>query len=364
MFLALKEIKDAKLRYGLLTGIFLLISLVIFILAGLATGLSDGHKKAVADWQATGMVLNENANKIVNASNLSAGDLTRVSADKKAAVGFYSGALTTAGKDKTKDNVSVFGVAKDSFILPKVKKGHVFKENYQILISENLATQQSLKLGDKVKIGNLTEDLTVTGIIPATTYSVEPVVYTNLATYQALKFGSLPENDDEVSVNAFAFKAKDLNEVLLTQNKQTALEKMSTATFIANLPGYTAEKITLSMMVYILIFIAASILAIFMYVLTLQKKSLFGILKAQGVPTSAIAASILAQSLLMSFVGSALGLILALLLSQVFPASMPFTPDLATWSLYGLLLMGVGTLGGLFSLPSVLKVDPVVAIGG
>ncbi len=40
MFLAIKEMRYSKLRYGLIVGIMFLIAYVVFILSGLATGLN------------------------------------------------------------------------------------------------------------------------------------------------------------------------------------------------------------------------------------------------------------------------------------------------------------------------------------
>ena len=43
MFLALKEIKHEKLRYGLVISMVVLISYLIFILTSLAQGLGSGR---------------------------------------------------------------------------------------------------------------------------------------------------------------------------------------------------------------------------------------------------------------------------------------------------------------------------------
>ncbi len=45
MFLAIKEIRYSKLRYGLIIGIMFLIAYVVFMLSGLANGLSEEFKK-------------------------------------------------------------------------------------------------------------------------------------------------------------------------------------------------------------------------------------------------------------------------------------------------------------------------------
>lgn len=41
MFLAINEIKDAKLRYSLIAGLLTLVSYLMFFLSGLAFGLID-----------------------------------------------------------------------------------------------------------------------------------------------------------------------------------------------------------------------------------------------------------------------------------------------------------------------------------
>lgn len=46
MFLAMKEMKYAKLRYGLIIGIMFLIAYVVFMLSGLASGLAEEFKKS------------------------------------------------------------------------------------------------------------------------------------------------------------------------------------------------------------------------------------------------------------------------------------------------------------------------------
>jgi putative ABC transport system permease protein len=108
MFLAWKEIRYAKLRYGLIVGIMILVAYVVFMLSGLANGLADGNRTAIDDWGASAIILSEDSNKIANASQLQAKDTDRVTAKEKAGIGIYSTAVEKkSGGDKT--NVSIFG---------------------------------------------------------------------------------------------------------------------------------------------------------------------------------------------------------------------------------------------------------------
>lgn len=83
MFLAMKEMKYAKLRYGLIISIMFLIAYVVFMLSGLASGLAEEFKKAIDDWGAQEIVLSEDANQVFAASQLTRGDLDQVNAKEK-----------------------------------------------------------------------------------------------------------------------------------------------------------------------------------------------------------------------------------------------------------------------------------------
>ena len=70
MFLALKEIKYEKLRYGLITLMIFLIAYLIFMLSSLAVGLASENTQAVNSWQTQSVVLNDNSNVSLSQSLL------------------------------------------------------------------------------------------------------------------------------------------------------------------------------------------------------------------------------------------------------------------------------------------------------
>ena len=211
MFLAIKEIRYSKLRYGLIIGIMFLIAYVVFMLSGLANGLSEEFKKAIDDWDAQEIVLSEDANQVFAASQLTREDLKYIEGGEKAPIGLYSGAV----KGKNKENVTVFGTSKKAFLLPKLTKGHEFKTKNEIIISQNLA-DSGYKIGDTIKIGSYNDPLTIVGIFPATYYTVSPVIYTSLDTWTALKYGKQPfASEEEQPING-NFERKSIKETTVT----------------------------------------------------------------------------------------------------------------------------------------------------
>ena len=347
MYLAWKEIRYAKLRYSLIIGIMVLVAYVVFMLSGLANGLSDGHKKAVADWGAQTIVLSEDSNKVASASILTRGDLSRVEAKEKAAVGLASSAISHKGKTE-KTNISVFGAEADQFVVPKVIDGRNYRSTNEVIVSENLLPE-GFALGDHIQLGG--DDQV-------------PVLYLNLDAYAQLKYGNQEFDQSNGPISLIATKEPKSDVKLIQSKDQTKLTALTFDDFVENLPGYSAEKLTLNAMVYFLFVVVAAIVGIFLYVMTLQKTALFGVLKAQGVSTGYLVRSIVGQSLIVSIAGVLIAFVLSYLTSLVLPAAMPFTVNLLQWCLYGMVLIFVSIIGGLFSIRTVTKVDPITAIGG
>ncbi|MDN6942905.1 ABC transporter permease, partial [Klebsiella pneumoniae] len=113
-----------------------------------------------------------------------------------------------------------------------------------------------------------------------------------------------------------------------------------------------------------LFLVVAAVVGIFMYVMTLQKTAIFGVMKAQGIKNFFIAKSLVAQSFIVGVVGVLLALLFAYLTSLILPSAMPFAVFWSQWLLYSGILIIVAMLGGLFSIRSITKVDPITAIGG
>ena len=141
------------------------------------------------------------------------------------------------------------------------------------------------------------------------------------------------------------------------------LESMTTSTFIENLPGYKAQNLTFSFMIGFLIVIAAIVIGIFIYILTLQKKAIFGVLKAQGISNGYLSRMVFAQTFILAILVVSLGLALTLLSAVFLPTSVPFQVNPLFFAGISVLMVLIAVFGALFSVVSIVKVDPLKAIG-
>ena len=140
------------------------------------------------------------------------------------------------------------------------------------------------------------------------------------------------------------------------------LTLLTTEELIQTLPGYSAQVLTFTLMIGSLILVGALVLGIFLYVLTLQKRPVLGILRARGVPTGYLIRSGGAQTAVLAATGVLMGLLLTLLTSAILPGAVPFRLSAGLNAMIAIAFILVSILGGLASVRVIARIDPVEAI--
>ncbi len=102
MFLAVKEIRHEKLRYGLIIGMIVLIGYLMFMLMGMMLGLANENTAAIDSWDAKSVVLNKNSNINLSQSLIAKQDLPKLN-DHQALVG-QTPAVMSQGNDRQADD--------------------------------------------------------------------------------------------------------------------------------------------------------------------------------------------------------------------------------------------------------------------
>ncbi|HDK7799221.1 TPA: FtsX-like permease family protein [Staphylococcus aureus] len=349
MFLAWNEIRRNKLKFGLIIGVLTMISYLLFLLSGLANGLINMNKEGIDKWQADAIVLNKDANQTVQQSVFNKKDIENKY--KKQATLKQTGEIVSNGHQK--DNVLVFGVEKSSFLVPSLIEGHKATKDNEVLADETLKNK-GFKIGDTLSLSQSDEKLHIVGFTESAKYNASPVIFTNDATIAKINPRLTGDKINAVVVRDTNWKDKKLNQ---------ELEAVSINDFIENLPGYKPQNLTLNFMISFLFVISATVIGIFLYVMTLQKTSLFGILKAQGFTNGYLANVVISQTLILALFGTAIGLLLTGVTGAFLPDAVPVKFDVLTLLVFAIVLMIVSVLGSLFSILTIRKIDPLKAIG-
>ncbi|HFV7403587.1 ABC transporter permease [Staphylococcus aureus] len=349
MFLAWNEIRRKKLKFGLIIGVLTMISYLLFLLSGLANGLINMNKEGIDKWQADAIVLNKDANQTVQQSVFNKKDIENKY--KKQATLKQTGEIVSNGHQK--DNVLVFGVEKSSFLVPSLIEGHKATKDNEVLADETLKNK-GFKIGDTLSLSQSDEKLHIVGFTESAKYNASPVIFTNDATIAKINPRLTGDKINAVVVRDTNWKDKKLNQ---------ELEAVSINDFIENLPGYKPQNLTLNFMISFLFVISATVIGIFLYVMILQKTSLFGILKAQGFTNGYLANVVISQTLILALFGTAFGLLLTGVTGAFLPDAVPVKFDVLTLLVFAIVLMIVSVLGSLFSILTIRKIDPLKAIG-
>ncbi len=349
MFLAWNEIRRNKLKFGLIIGVLTMISYLLFLLSGLANGLINMNKEGIDKWQADAIVLNKDANQTVQQSVFNKKDIENKY--KKQATLKQTGEIVSNGHQK--DNVLVFGVEKSSFLVPSLIEGHKATKDNEVLADETLKNK-GFKIGDTLSLSQSDEKLHIVGFTESAKYNASPVIFTNDATIAKINPRLTGDKINAVVVRDTNWKDKKLNQ---------ELEAVSINDFIENLPGYKPQNLTLNFMISFLFVISATVIGILLYVMTLQKTSLFGILKAQGFTNGYLANVVISQTLILALFGTAFGLLLTGVTGAFLPDAVPVKFDVLTLLVFAIVLMIVSVLGSLFSILTIRKIDPLKAIG-
>ncbi len=363
MFLAWREMKHSKTRFALIIGVMVLVSYLVFFLVGLAYGLAQDNRTSIDKWGADGIVLTDESNTNINMSMMTLEQAKKVKGDDVAFLGQAPSVVRKAGTSKEEDkvNVTFFGIDSDQFIMPEVIEGEAFVNDNEVVADISLKEEESIHLGDTLELAGNDKKVTVVGFTKDAKFNVAPVLYTTIPGYQEVRFDQADDSD-----------AGRISAVIV-RGENSSIDGVEIATddlaiypikdYINKIPGYTAQVLTFGLMIGFLIVIAAVVIGIFIYVLTLQKTSLFGVMKAQGISNLYISKSVVSQTFILAIVGVGIGLILTLLTSLVLPPAVPYRTNILFLSAITTLLIAVAVLGALFSVRTVVKIDPLDAIG-
>lgn len=360
MFLAWNEIKYSKTRFALIVGVMLLVSYLVFFLTGLAYGLAQDNRTAVDKWDADAIVLTDESNLNINMSMMPRGNVDAIEADEVASLGQTPGVVRKDQKSSEgeKINVNFFGINKDEFIMPEIVEGDVFKDDYEAVADYSLYEEDAIEIGDTLNLAGSDITVKIVGFTEDAKFAVAPVLYTSITTYQDIRFETI-DDSEEGRISGFVIRNDDLNSVKI-DNDDLILYNIKD--YIAELPGYMAQLLTFGLMIGFLIVIAAVVIGIFMYVLTVQKSSMFGVMKAQGISTSYIGRSVVAQTFLLSAIGVGSGGLLTVLTSLFLPPVVPFRSNYYFFGIITALLVLFAVLGAFFSVRTIVKIDPLEAI--
>ena len=372
MFLARKELWFSKKRFFLIGFIIVLITWLVFVLSGLGNGLSDLGTAVIRYSDLDVAVFEKDSELTLGKSTLPesvvAEALEVEGVEEAASIATAAGAIyrgVNIDEETGKKTAVLFvGIEPGSFMEPKTISGENLDEAEpnRVLVDESLM-REGFKLNDKITLNGVGTEYTIGGFVSNKTLNHMPAIFVTMDTLRGFKY-MVPGSDMgiEKPISAVFLKGNNID----TEELTAAIDGIETGSIketLNGIPGYSAESGTINLMLWLLIFISAFVIAVFFYVLTTQKVNQFGVMKAIGASNGFIIKSVVSEVFLLSGISILIGVGLTYLMTLVLPEDMPFTllPNMVM--LYGVILLATSLIGSLFSIRSIIKIDPITALG-
>jgi putative ABC transport system permease protein len=368
MFLALRELKYAKLRYFLIALIMILIGWLVLFVSGLANGLASDNASAIKTMNTDYLVVQEDSDNRLNRSILleeKFHDIHQYLNETAATPLGVQMARLTKNESSKKIDATFFAIDVNSMLSPDLVEGKMINNTTtnEVVVDQSFKNN-GFEIGDYVTDQASGKAFEIVGFTKGQSYSHTPVIHINFKEWASI--------NRMMSSQSPSSRNKLFNAIALTVNHDKAqqIEKevsgisvISKDKALEGIPGYQQEQGSLLMMIVFLFVIAAIVLAVFFYVITIQKINQFGVLKAIGAKSSHLARNIIFQVLALSILSLVISVALTYSVSAILPASMPFdlNPQLAL--ICSMLFLAVSVVGSLLSLYRVIKIDAIEAIG-
>ncbi|MCT2062345.1 FtsX-like permease family protein [Dietzia cinnamea] len=347
MFFALRDLRTARWRFTLITGVVLLLSVLVAGLLGLTAGLSNQSVSALRALGSGGssFVLPTDDKGVVDLDRaaLTDGQVESISALDPSAVPVGLARLTVDDGTETGVSAVAVGLAAPVGSVAPPSRG-------EVLVSTGVDDEVSGGV-DEIGIGG--DTLAIAGNAGDLWHSHTPVVVTDLDTWRELAPRGGAATTIAVSSEALADSA------VLDQG----LGLVDSAGLVGALPSHRAENTSLRTMTYMLLAVTALVVGAFFTVWGMQRRRDVAVLKALGASTAMVVRDSIGQAAIVLAVGIGGGVGIAALLGLAAGGTVPFVVSTGTTLLPAALIAVLGLAGAAASLGPVLNADPNSALG-
>ena len=372
MFLALREMRRAKTRFGLLVGAIGLLVFLILTQQALQDGLITSFVGAIRQQSAPVLVFSTDGQRTFQGSVIppaleeAIGAVGGVEASGRIGQGTFT--VQVEGDDDTTD-AAIIGAEDPSLGgVRRVDEGRRAESS-----SEAVGSAADFDVGDRVRIvpvgvpGGEGPELVVVGLVEDGQLQVTPTLFTSWSDYEAAARAANPDAE-AVLPNVIGLRpaegtasAQLVEAVNATSEDLEALTREQAAT---DTPGVGQVRQSFQVIFLLYGLVVPLVTGLFFLIVTFQKSASLTLLRAVGVQGATLVRSLLVQVVVVVGGGILIGTALYWPLSQQTLGSIGLRFDPAAVAVWSVLLLGLGLLSALVAARRVLRIDPIEATTG
>ena len=360
MFVSLRDLRHARGRFALVGTVVLLIAFLVTFLGTLTAGLARESTSAVTDLPADYLVFSMPApgdGPGFTASSVDDSQVARWSSVPGVESAQPVGVITTrATSATTTAAVTALGVLPESALVPGADVSGDIPAG-GIVLSAPAADAMAVSDGDPVTLGG--QRLTVARIADVDdSFAHTPAAWVRLDDWRKMGGRAAQGTATVIALSASGLPA----DAIRTADHSIGTTTLPTPDARSAVSSFTAENMSLSIMLAFLVGISALVVGAFFTVWTISRSGDLAVLKALGASTGYLLRDSLGQAVVVLTVGIGLGSALAAATAAALAGVVPVVVDAATVLVPAVALLVVGLVGAGAAVVRVGRVDPHAAL--
>lgn len=368
MFLALREIRRALVRFVLLMASIGLLVFLILFQQTLQEGLITSFVGAIERQSAPVLVYSVDGRRNLQGSVITPPLQEQIAAvDGVGAIapigqGTFS---VSAGGEIT--SAALIGYGDPDLGAPEELADGRLPEADGEVVALDSSADEGFAIGDTVVVEPGGLELTVVGTASEVGYQASPTMYGTFATYEQAVSAANPDATGALPAVMGVAPADGVSDAEVAERINDAVaeaDALPRQEAADETPG--VGQIRQSFQVIFLLYglVVPLVTGLFFLIITLQKADALTLLRAVGAPGSALVRSLLVQVVVVMVAGIGIGVALYTPLANQRLGGIPLSFQTGAVVFWAVVLLVLGVLSSLFSARRVLRIDPIEATTG
>lgn len=374
MFLAFREMRRAKARFGLLIAAVSLLVFLILVQQAIQNSLITSFIGAIERQTAPVLVYTTDAQRAPLGSVIppdlekTITDVDGVGAHARIGIGSFTVEVNPgSATDLAESTATLFGFEEQNLGGPTA----VSEGRLPTSATEAVGSAADFAVGDQVRVASTGTakpiTIAVVGVSEDSQLLVTPTLFVDYATYEAAVKVANPDAE-QVLPSAIAVHptatVSDAEMVTRINDASDQVEALTRQEAADGAPGVAQVTQSFQIIFGLYGLVVPLITGLFFLIITLQKAGSLTLLRAVGARAGVLVRSLLLQVLVVIGGGIALGTGLYAILTQFPLGTLSLVFNWSSVGFWAALLLGLGLLSALVSARRVLSIDPIQATTG
>jgi putative ABC transport system permease protein len=365
MFLAVKELRRAKVRFGLLIGALALLVFLILFQQALQSSLLTSFVGAIRNQSAPVLVYSTDGQRTLQASVLTPEleALVRESPAVGEAGRIGQGTFSVTAADDITE-AAIIGYETEGLGSPTDLTAGRLPEDVGEAVASDADADDGFDVGDVVVVEPGGYELTVVGIARDAQLQVSPTMFVVYDSYLDAVAAGNPDAGEPLP-NALGVVPADgaTEDELVTAINESSddLEALTRDAAADEAPGVAQVQQSFSVIFLLYGLVVPLVTGLFFLIVTVQKQGALTLLRAVGVSGRRLVGALVIQVLIVLTVGLGLGVAAFGALTLVDASALSLRFQTVTVLMWCVVLLVLGALSSLLCARRVLAIDPVTA---